>query len=222
MLRPDHRRSIGQQDRAADDIFQLADIAGPVMRLQQRQRIAADPAGLAGSRGMAQQHPEGERGNITRPIAQRRQGQGEDIEAIEQVFAEPPGLDLGCQMAVGAGDHPHIDTDRAGRAQRQHLAFLQGAQQLGLQGQRQFADFVEQQRALVRRTEQALARFGCARERALAMAEQQRFQHRFGHGGAIDRDKRAIAARGKVVDKARQHFLAGAGRPFEQDGNLAG
>ena len=169
---------------------------------------------------MAQQHPESERGNVARPVTQRGDAQREDVEAVKQVLAEPSGGGLGGEIAVGRGDDPHIDLERPGRAQGQHLAFLQRAQQLGLQGERQFADLVEQQRALVGGAEQPLARLGRAGEGTLAVAEQQRFEHRFGHGGAIDRHEGTLAARREAVDEAREHFLAGAGRAFEQDGNV--
>ena len=221
MIGANHARAVRQQDRAADDVFQLADIAGPGMGFQQSQRRVVDPAGLFRRRRMAQQHPESERGNIPRPVAQGGQPQGEHVKPVKQVFAEPPGFHFGRKVPIGGCHHPHINLDRTGRAQRQNFAFLQSAQQLGLQRQRQFANFVEQQRALVSGAEQAFPGVGRAGERAFLVPEQQGFQHRFGHGGAIDRDKRPGLARGQAVDELRQHFLAGAGRPFEQDGNLA-
>jgi hypothetical protein len=89
-------------------------------------------AGAAVGR-MAQQQREGERGDVRRPLAQRDEAHRENVEAIIEVGAEAAFLDLERQVAVGRGDDPHVDLDRPGRADRDHLAFLQRAQQLGLQ-----------------------------------------------------------------------------------------
>ena len=92
---------------------------------------------------MAQRHGKGERSDVLGPLAQRAQGQGEDVEAVVKVGAEAAFLDFERQIAVGASDHADIDLDRLGRAERDDFAFLQRAQQLGLKSERHFGDFVE-------------------------------------------------------------------------------
>ena len=52
------------------------------------------------------------------------------------------------------------------------------------------------------------------------MAEQNRFKHIFRYRRAIDGDKSLVAARRMVMHKARQHFLAGAGRAIDKDGDI--
>ncbi len=47
--------------------------------------------------------------NVLAPDAQRRQFDFDDIQAVEQVAAEPAGRDLGAQVAVGGGNHRHVD-----------------------------------------------------------------------------------------------------------------
>jgi hypothetical protein len=49
------------------------------------------------------------------------------------------------------------------------------------------------------------------------VAEQQCFEHGFRNRGAIDRDEWLGAAIAALVDELGQHFLAGAGRPVDQD-----
>ena len=51
----------------------------------------------------------GQDGNILAALAQRRNGDPDDIEAIQQVEAEPAGGDLLTQIAVGRGDNAHVD-----------------------------------------------------------------------------------------------------------------
>ncbi len=79
------------------------------------------------------------------------------------------------------------------------FALLQDAQQLGLQRNRHFRNFIEQQRAAVGEFELAFAHLVRAGECAFLVAEQNRFEHVFGNRRAVDRDEwhrsRATSAR---------------------------
>ena len=167
---------------------------------------------------------EGERGDIVAPLAQGPQRQGKHVEAIEQVGAEAAfsATSVGRSRLAQAMMRTSTLTG-CGRADRHHFAFLQRAQQLGLE-----------RRAASRRSRRAAA---CRRPRRgrsrrsppmapvkapFCMAEQHRFEHRLGHRGAIDRDERLVRARAAAVDEAREHFLAGAGRAVDQHRNVAG
>ena len=152
---------------------------------------------------------------------QRCQRQWEHVKPVEQVGAEPALGDFGGQIPVCAGDYPDIDFDRLGRADWYYFTFLQGAQQLGLQGQWHFGDFVEQQRAAIGRTEKPFVGFARPGEGALLVAEQQSFQHGLWHGRAVDGNKGLVLAGGTVVDEAAQNLFAGAGRAVYQNGDLA-
>jgi hypothetical protein len=57
---------------------------------------------------------------------------------------------------VRGADDAHVDRVFLRGAERAHGALLDGAQQLGLHGQRQVADLVEEQRAALGRLEVAL------------------------------------------------------------------
>ena len=74
-----------------------------------------------------------------------------------QVGAEAAGGHLFLKVAVGAGDDAHVDGLRDAGADRDHLALLQHAQELGLEVERHFRDLVEQQSAAVGRAEEAVA-----------------------------------------------------------------
>ncbi len=106
------------------------------------------------------------------------------------------------------------------RADREHLALLDRAEQLGLQRDRHLGDLVEQQRAALGRTEQAVAGAGCAGEGALGMAEQDRLEHRVGQRCAIDRNERLVGARRRGMDEAGDALLAGAGLAEHEHGRV--
>ncbi len=111
-----------------------------------------------------------------RPLAQGGQAQIDHVQAIEQVFAEGAVLDRVGEIAVRRGDDADIDLDRLGAADAVDLAFLDGAQQLGLQPRIHFADFVQQQRAAIGFLEFADAPGDGAGEGAFLMAEQFGFE----------------------------------------------
>ena len=47
------------------------------------------------------------------PLAQRRQVDGQDVQPVEEVFAEAAVGDHLPQIALGAGDDAHVDGNRA-------------------------------------------------------------------------------------------------------------
>ena len=99
----------------------------------------------------------GEVGDVLHALAQGGQVDRHHVEPVVEVLAEAPGLDLGFEVAVGGGDDAHVDLDGAGAADALQLAFLQHAQQLGLEGGGDLADLVEEQGAAVGLLEAALA-----------------------------------------------------------------
>jgi hypothetical protein len=88
------------------------------------------------------------------------------------------------------------------------LAFLDGAQQLGLRPRGQFADLVEKQRAGVRVLEHTPSFAHCACERAARVTEQLRFDQVFRQRRAVQRAERPVGARTEAVQHPCDEFLA--------------
>ena len=128
--------------------------------------------------------------DVLAPHPQRRNRQRQNVEAIEQVLAKLSVFDPVEQFAVGRGYDADVDLDRLAAADRLDRAFLQRAKQFDLGGERQLADFVEEQRAAGGLDEFAGVAFGGAGEGALLMAEQDRLHEIVGDGAAIDGDER--------------------------------
>ncbi len=218
------RDAAGGTQRAAllDHVHELAHVAGPVLLLQQIERVGREAGDAPVQPGgedlqrMLRQH-----GDVFASLAQRRQVQGDDIEAVIQVVAKLAEGDGGVEIAVGGGDDAHVHIHRLRRAQRAHLALLQHAQQLDLQRQRHIADLVEKQRAAAGLLEQPGLRLAGAGERTLGMAEKFRLEQGFGNGGAVDGDERPGLPRAGTVNGAGQHFLAGARLAANEHAGLA-
>ena len=119
-------------------------------------------------------------------------------------------------------DDADVDLERVVVAHAADLAALEHAQQLGLHGSGQFADFVQEQRAAVGDLEQADPVIVGAGEGAFAVAEQLALDQVFGQRAAIDGDERHVASRALVVHGAGHQFLAGAGFAADQHGGVRG
>ena len=153
----------------------------------------------------------GELGDVVEPLAQRRQADRHDVQAIEQILAEQALLDQPAQVAMGGGDDADVGLDRRAAADRHVLAFLQHAQQPGLRLGRHVADLVEEQRAAVRLLELAGRALDRAGEGAALVAEQLALDQLARDRRHVERHERALAALAVVVQRARHQLLAGAG-----------
>ena len=208
----------GAQDhRALDHVAQLAHVAGPVVPLQPLHVPAGDALDrlVHGGAELLHRRPDQQR-DVLAALAQRRHADREDGEAVEEVPAEAPRLDLGPEVAVGGGDDPDVGVQRPRAADALELALLEDAQQLGLQLQRQLADLVEEDRRAVRHLEAARLAGHRPGVRPLLAAEQLALDQGRGQRRAVDLDHRPGAARAELVDPLRDQLLADPGLAFDE------
>lgn len=97
------------------------------------------------------------------------------------------------------------------------FAAFEYAQQLGLQLDGHFADFVEKQRSPVSLLEKPFLVFRGARETPGAVPEQFAFEQLLGEGRTVDRHERLLGAGTGMVYRLREDLLAGSGFAGEQD-----
>ena len=132
----------------------------------------------------------GEERDVLAPFAQRRQRERDDVQAVVEVLPETPGGDLGEKVAIRRRDDPHVHGDLRAAADPGDLALLQRAQELRLQGERQLADLVEEERPGVRGFESSGARAVGAGEGAALDAEELGLDQPLRNRRAVDRDER--------------------------------
>src|SRR5580693_6434711 len=125
--------AIGQYDGAKHGVLELADVSRPIISREQRQRVIGDATdALALFDAEAGEKAHGEILYVAEPGAQRRNGDREHVQAIEEILAETARLDEFDQVLVGRRDEAEVHLDRAPRADRIDLALLQRTQQLDL------------------------------------------------------------------------------------------
>src|SRR5579864_693044 len=93
-------------------------------------------------------------------------------------------------------------------AQPLELLFLKYPQELRLEFQRNFTNFVEKQSPLMRHLETADLLGDRSGEGALLVAKELALQQRGGNGRAIHHDKRPLLAVTQIMNGARHQFLS--------------
>ncbi|QJE81303.1 Uncharacterized protein PA52Ts1_6347 [Pseudomonas aeruginosa] len=159
----------------------------------------------------------GQAEDILGAFAQGRQVEHDHVEAVEQVLAELALGDHRAQVAVGRGKDAHIGAAGHRIADAFVFLVLDEAQQLGLQGQREVADLVEEQGAAVSLADPAQGAFGGTGEGAATVPEQFAFHQFGGQRRAVDGDLGLLRAFAPGVDGACQFALAGAGFAEDED-----
>src|SRR5262245_54902562 len=91
----------------------------------------------------------GQKRDILRMMTQRRDKDGNDIEAEEQVLAKLFAFNALFEIAVGSGENANIHFDGAVAAYPLEFAFLQHAQEFHLDRRRDFTDLIQQDGAAV-------------------------------------------------------------------------
>jgi len=203
--------------RAGNDVFELADVSGPAVTLKAPHHVhghSRDPPAQV-TLVAADEEPD-QLGNVFRPIPQWRQRDREHAETVEEVGPEPSLLNRSIQINVGRGDHAHVHATRLRRPDPLELAFLQHAEELGLQLERKVADFVQEDRAAVGQLEPPLPHGRRASECAALVAEQLAFDQRGGQRRAVDANELVSPATAAVVYGAREELLTGAGFAEQQ------
>ncbi len=159
--------------------------------------------------------------NVDRAIAQRRHRDGHHVQAIQQIVAKTffGGRDL--QIRIRRRDHPRVHLNGLRTAHSLDLAFLQNAQQFGLDLHRNLSDFVQQNGAAMRLLEAPHPIVHRASERSLGVPKQFGFDQIFRNRRAVDRNQFGPGALARHVDRASHHFFSDAGFAGDQNRRLA-
>ena len=162
----------------------------------------------------------GQQQHVVAPLPQRRQIDRHHVQAEIKVLAEPLRPDHVGQVLVAGGQQPGVGVDGVRSAHADQQLLFDHAEQLGLAGEAQFADFVEEERAAGGQLELALAHFAGVGERPFFVPEQLALGQRFGNGRAVDGHERLVAAAAEVMDRLGDDLLAGAVFAQDQHGQI--
>ena len=92
----------------------------------------------------------------TDALSQRRQDDGQDVQAVEQVFAKAPLHDLLAKIAICGRQDPYVGFLLRRRADAGVATLLKDPQQLGLHRRWSFSNFIKKQCAATSCTKETL------------------------------------------------------------------
>jgi hypothetical protein len=201
-----------EDDGAFERIAKFANVAGPIVRGEQAAGGGAKlPTGPMVNDGERLQQKIGERKNVRAAFAQRRNRDGQNVQAEKKIFAELAGGDGGLEVGVGDGDEARFDVKRFGAAEALEGALLQNAKHFCLRVGRERGNFVENDGAGAAEFEAAEFAVHRAGEGTAFVAEEFAFDEGGRKRSAIDFEERRVAARAEFVDEPRKMIFAGAG-----------
>src|ERR1700722_4513381 len=122
-------------------------------------------------------------------------------------------------VLIGGSKDAHIHGGFHFAAGPPHFVVFENAQKLRLCWRGHFADFVEQQGSALSQFEASDAAFGSTGECPFFVAENFAFHQRLGNRGTVDCHERPVYPRRQHVNRARDHFLAGAGLSGNEHGS---
>src|SRR5262249_31325688 len=117
---------------------------------------------------------------------------------------------------------PEVDTHLPRASHALEFLFLQHPQQFGLKRERKLTDFIQKDRAALRRFQLSFLLGDSAGERSFFVAEEFAFEQRLGYGCTVDRDKGSIRARTVAMNRARDEFLSCAALARDQNRRVGG
>ena len=206
-----------EQDRAFEDVAQLADVAGPGVAAQRPLGGRRQPDAAAEIVGEDLEQAVSEHRDVLRPLAQRRDVERDRADPEVEVAAELPLAHQLRQVLVRGGDQLHVDLAVAHLAEPTEALLLEDLEQLRLDLRIEVADLVEEHDAAVRDLEQSRLAADRAGEGALLVPEQLRLEELAGEPGAVHVDEGLVRARPVAVEPARQDALAAARLALDQD-----
>src|SRR5215510_920939 len=208
-----------ENHRPLDDVLQLPEIPRPRIALQQIERFGSEAVHLlVDLRFGLPEEVVREHRNVLGALAERRQGDGEGVEAIEEVLAELAGGQGLLEVTIGRRDDPYANLAGDHVSDRLALARLEHAQEPALHLRRHIADLIEEDRPAVGLLKEAWLVRHRSRECAALVAEELRLQECGGERRAIHGDERLVAEIRIPVDGPRHQFLSRAGLTADQHG----
>src|SRR5262245_25283358 len=209
---------VGENGRPLDHVLQFADVSGPIVVRQLRRLIHPQSQSRTTQAVRGQLHEmASEERYVVSPLAERWDVNREDTEPVEEVLPEPAGFHFPRQIAVGGRDEASVHAPRMVLADALDAAVLRGAEQLGLEVDRDLAYLVQEQRSTIGQLKASHAVLGRSREGALDVAEELALEQLTGDRRAVDLDQAPAAAATPVVDGLGNQFLSGAALAQDQD-----
>jgi hypothetical protein len=212
---------LSQRDRPLDFVAELSHVPWPPVLDEQVERFTAkvNVRLVEPLRGFPQEQTA-QVGNFLTALAQWRDVDPDDTEAIIQIFSEPTLGDALLEVGVGGGDHPNVHTLGPRVADRHDFALLEKTQKLWLHVKGDVANFVEKQSATCGRSNQSRLIGDRSGKATSAMAEQLTVGQLACGCRAVEGEEQGRCAGRSHVDRSCHELLARPTLPGDEHGEI--
>jgi hypothetical protein len=210
---------VGEKYRPLKDVVELTDVARPRIGHEGVARFQGES--LQGQRIVCTDTAEkilGQKQDVLRPFPEWRKAYRDDGETMVKILPKLTGADGGLQIHVGGTDEPRVGRLVTGPPESPDTVLLDDGEELRLKWRREQRNLVEEDRAPMRRLEEAgLGPTGVGEGPSL-IAEQLGLEKRLWYSGAVHVYERTLASRTEAVDEAGEKPFTGTSFPLEKDG----
>ena len=182
-----------QNHRPLDYILQLPDVAGPIICVEEFDRLLVYVSNLlAQFLGVAIDQVSDQQGNIANALAQCWQSNRNNVEAIKQVLTERAFSYRLSQVSIRSGYHPYVNGHCLSAAHSLEFTLLKNSQQRDLRLWRKIAYFIEEYRSTVGRFETSQPALSSPCKGTFFVAEQFGSNQRLGNRRAIHSNESTV------------------------------
>ena len=207
----------GRQDQQPlHHIFQLANVARPVVALERLDHPWSEPLRYGRISGVLLEKVINEQRQIVPTRSKRRDLDRHHIQTVIKIGAEFALLHQGLDVGIRRRHDPDIDLAGHVLSDPPHFVLLQDPQKTCLERGARVGDLVEKDRAAARLLDEADTVPVRPGERAAHAAEQLGLEQVFRQRAAVDGHELLLLTRAGVVDRLRHELLAGAALPDDE------
>ena len=215
--------ALGEEQGALDDVLKFPNISGPVVGLKRCEGLGSQGVNLSikpfivfGEKRINEQP------DVTDAIPQGGEEDGDDVEAIKEIFAEISLFNFSREVTVGGGDDTDVYLDGPYAPHALKFGFLQSAEKLDLHGAGDLTDFIEKEGTTIGQLKSPRLGAHRAGEGALFVAEELTLHELFGDGCAVNLDKGTVFSGAVFVNSGCDQLFARAGLSGDEDGGGGG
>ena len=126
-------RTAAEHHEPLDRVLELADVAGPTIGRQRRDRCGRELDAAAGAAARAFEERLHQQGDVFTSIPQGGHVYDDNAEAVEEILPETLLRDLALEVHVRRRHDADVDLYDSARPDRTNLSLLQHAEELDLQ-----------------------------------------------------------------------------------------
>ena len=214
-----HERRLGEQGRALHHVRQLPDVARPAIGEEGRPRVGGE---RLRSHAVVSARPREEvlrqEEDVGSSLGERGEPHGHDSQPVIEILTEPASPHRVEEILARRRDDRDVGRLALRAAEPANRAVFEDLQELRLDALRQQAHLVQEERAAVRRLEEARLGLAGIGEGPPLEAEQLRFEERLGDCGAVQLDERSRCPGARPVEGPGKQSLPRPGLALDQDG----